>query len=127
MRRLLALTLVLFVPHLVEEALTQMHDDPMMAAALAPFAELTSRHAAYLVFQLMLVLTLGVTLLFSLDGKARLLVMAALGVALVAEGHHLVRALFSLHYQSGLLTAFPMPLFGGYLLRRVVLAWRGPA
>ena len=127
MNRLLALALVLYVPHLAEEALTHMHDDPLIVAAFTPFAQLSARHSAYLVFQVMLVLTLSTTLLFSLGGRAQVLVLGVVAVALVAGGHHLVRAGLSVAANSGLLTSLPMPVVGAYLLRRVVVAWRAGA
>lgn len=122
MTRLLGVAIALYVPHLAEEALTHMHDDPLIVTALAPLAELSARHASYLVFQVMLALTLATTLMFSLGGRARLAVMTVLGLALLAEGHHVLRALATLHYDSGLVTSLPMPLFGAYLLRHILRA-----
>ena len=65
---LLALATAAYVPHLIEEALTGMHDDPLVVAALAGLAQLSTRHAAYLVFQAMFVLVLASTLAFALGG-----------------------------------------------------------
>lgn len=38
MRRLLGLALVLYLPHLAEEALLGMHDDPIIRAAWTHFS-----------------------------------------------------------------------------------------
>ena len=124
---LLGLSLLWYLPHLAEEALTGMHDDPILAAALSPFAALSPRHAVYLMFQAMLAVTLGTTFLFARGGGARLAVMATLGAALVAEGHHALRALAALRYNSGLVTSLPMPLLGVYVLRSVARGWPPPA
>jgi hypothetical protein len=121
---LLGLATAAYVPHLVEEALTGMHDDPLVVAALAGLAQLSTRHASYLVFQGMFVVVLASTLAFALGGRARLGVMSLLGVALVAEGHHVVRAGLTLRYDSGLLTSLPMPLLGAHVLKRVALDLR---
>lgn len=123
MTRLLGVVAAVYMPHLTEEALTKMYDDPIIVALLAPFAELAPRHAAYLMFQAMLAVTLGAAFAFGLGGKPRIAVVAAFGVALLAEAHHLVRACVALHYNSGLLTSLPMPILGLYVLRRVTLAW----
>lgn len=71
-------------------------------------------------FQLMLLITLVSTLLFSSGRRGQLLVMSVLGVALVAESHHLIRACLTLQYNPGLLTSAPMPLFGIRILRTLI-------
>ena len=125
MRRELALCLALYAPHLAEEALTGMHDDPIVVSVMAPLASLPPRHAAYLVFQVMLGLALAMTLLFSLGGPARLALMGALGAALLAEAHHAVRAVAAGAYNPGLVTSLPMPLVGAVVVARVARAWPG--
>ena len=119
MRRALAVCLALYVPHLAEEAMTRMHDDPLIVSAFEPLSGLSARHAAYLVFQIMLAMALGMTLLFSLGGRARLAVMAGLGVAMILEGHHALRAIRSLAYNPGLFTSLPMPFAGALVLARL--------
>jgi hypothetical protein len=119
-KRWLGLSLAVYVPHLIEEALTGMHDDPLLAAALGLLSALSARHAAYLVFQLMFVLLLVTTLLFSLGGRAQRLVMIALGLAMLAEAHHGIRAIATLHYNSGLATSLPLPVVGALLVRRML-------
>ena len=119
MTRWLALVLAVYVPHVLEEALTGMHDDPLIVAALAPLESLTARHSAYLVFQIMLLASLGLTLLFSLGDRARRLVLLGLGVALAMESHHALRALFTHAYNPGLLTSLPMPVVGFLVMRRL--------
>jgi hypothetical protein len=121
--RWLLLVLAVYAPHLVEEALTGMHDDPIIVAAFTPFASLSARHAAYLVFQLMLALSLGVALLTSLGGPSHVVLRAGLAVALVAESHHILRALVAHTYNSGLITSLPMPVVGALLARRVLSTW----
>lgn len=124
MKRLLALATAVYVPHLVEEALTGMHDDPIIVHAFTVLAELSPRHASYLVFQIMLALVLVTTLAWAMGGPGRLAVIAALGVALVGEGHHILSALYTLHYNSGLITALPMPFVGAYLLKGMLTCSR---
>jgi hypothetical protein len=121
-RRWLGLCLLVYAPHLVEEALTRMYDDTLIVSAFEPLAELSPRHATYLVFQIMLAAALAMTFLFSLGGRARLSVMAVLGFALLCESHHAVRALGTLHYDSGLITSLPMPIVGALLLRKIFTA-----
>jgi hypothetical protein len=118
--RLLALAIALYVPHLAEEAMTGMHDDPIIATSLAPLTELSPRHAAYLVFQIMIVVALATTLAFARGGHWRLVVMFVVGTSLLAEVHHLIRGTFTLHYNPGLLTAFPLPVLGAYVLHHIV-------
>jgi hypothetical protein len=119
-RRLLGLALLLYIPHLAEEAFLGMHDDPIIRAALEPILTLSPRHAVYLMFQLMLLVTLVSTLLFASGVRGQTLVMSVLGIALLAESHHLIRACLTLHYNPGLLTSLPMPLFGIRVLRTLI-------
>jgi hypothetical protein len=124
MKRLLGLALALYLPHLLDEALTGMHDDPLIVAAYAPLTHLGPRHAAYLVFQVTLALGLGATFLFACGGRARLAVMGVLGLALLAEAHHAVRALGTLSYDSGLVTSLPLPFLGALVVHHVIAARR---
>ena len=69
MTRWLGLCLAVYAPHLLEEALTRMYDDPLIVYAFEPLSHLSTRHSTYLVFQMMLAVALGMTFLFSLgDG-----------------------------------------------------------
>ena len=117
----------LYLPHLAEEALTGMYDDPVIVRALSPLASLSARHSTYLVFQLTFALSLAVGFLATLGDRARLLVLGGMAVALLCEGHHLVRACLSLETNPGLLTSLPMPILGILLLRRVVRDWQAPS
>jgi hypothetical protein len=118
MTRSLVLILAVYAPHLLEEAVTRMYDDPLIVAAFGPLSRLSPRHSTYLTFQIMLALSLGMTLLFSLDGWPRRIVLAGLAVALLCESHHLIRAVWTLNYNPGLATALPMPIVGAVVLRR---------
>lgn len=121
MERWLVPIMIVYAPHLLEEHVTGMWNDPLIARAFEPLAALPAREATYAVFQTMLALALGMTYAFSRGGIARRAVLASLGVALVCEAHHLVRAAVTLSYNSGLLTALPMPLLGGWLLWRLAV------
>ncbi|MEA2747794.1 MAG: hypothetical protein QOI41_1937, partial [Myxococcales bacterium] len=94
----------------------------LIVAAFQPLSGLSARHATYLVFQIMLAVALGMTLLYTLGGRARLAVMGSLALALLAESHHAIRALASPHYDSGLVTSLPMPVAGALLGAAVVRA-----
>lgn len=119
MTRWLGLCLLVYAPHLVEEAFTRVYDDRLIVSAFEPISHLSARHSTYLVFQVMLAVALGMTFLVSLGGRARVSVMAALAFALVCESHHAVRALATLQYDSGLVTSLPMPIVGVLLMRKV--------
>jgi hypothetical protein len=119
MSRLLALCLGVYLPHLLEEALTRMYDDPIIVAAFGPLSQLPARQAAYLVFQVMLVLALAMLTLASLGGRWRDMVLLGLALALLGESHHVVRWIASHQYNSGLVTALPMPVAGALILRGV--------
>jgi len=116
MKRLLFACIVVYLPHLLEEHLTHMADDPLIVFGLAPIADWPARAAAYLVFQVMLALSLVMTLAFAAGGWAQKAVLASLGLALVAESHHLVRFAITHRYASGLYTAWPMPFVGAFVL-----------
>ncbi len=117
----LGVCLAVYLPHLAEEAVTGMADDPVVAAAFAPLAGLPARRGAYLVFQGTLALALVLAWLVAREGTGRTLAMSALAVALVAESHHLGRALWSRAYVPGLWTSLPMPGVGVLLARAL---WR---
>jgi hypothetical protein len=105
-KRLLLVAALAQLVHLTDEALTGMHDDPIIAAAYAPLAPLGPRHAAYLVFQI----TFALAVIAALSPPR--LVHFVLGLALVAEGHHVIRAICTHHVNSGLFTSFPLPILG---------------
>lgn len=117
MKRLPLLALAVYVPHLLEEHLAGMADDPLIVAAFRPFESLPGRTAGYAIFQLTLVLGIAMTALAALGNRARALVVGGLGLALLAESHHLVRALAALEWNPGLATSAPMPVVGFFLLR----------
>ncbi|MGH7285023.1 MAG: HXXEE domain-containing protein [Polyangiaceae bacterium] len=119
MKRLLFASICVYVPHLAEEYFTRMYDDPIVAFALAPVESWSPRHAAYLVFQIMLVLSLAMTLAFAAGRPSQNLVMLVLAFSLVCESHHAVRWILSHHYNSGLVTSFPMPLYGLFIASNV--------
>jgi hypothetical protein len=116
MKRLLFAALSVYAPHLLEEHLTRIDDEPWMASALRIFNASSPPHAAYLVFQIMLALALAMTLAFSLGGRPQRAVMGILGFSLLCESHHLLRFVGSHQYNSGLATAFPMPLVGALIV-----------
>ena len=118
MTRSLSLALALFAAHLLEEALTGMHDDRLIVAAYAWLAPLGGRHAAYLVFQLTVLICLGAVFVYAHGIRGRRLLLAAFGLSLFAESHHAVRALATLSWNSGLVTSLPLPILGAMLLRR---------
>ena len=111
--------LVAYAPHLLEEHLTGMWNDAVIVTAFEPLSAMPARQAAYLLFQAMLALSLGMTFLVSLGGKWRDVVMVGLAAALVAEAHHVVRALATHEYNSGLVTSLPMPVVGAAILWRL--------
>ncbi len=127
MNRRFSLVVLLYLPHLFEEALTGMHDDAPIAAAYAVFASLGPRHAAYLVFQVTFALALAAMALAAWGERSQRLLLGVLAIALVGEGHHLVRAISTLSYNPGLVTALPLPFAGAWLLRDLVSPRKVPA
>ncbi|MEO7111791.1 MAG: hypothetical protein ABI183_15220 [Polyangiaceae bacterium] len=119
MNRLLFTAICVYAPHLLEEHVTHMADDPLIVFALSTLENVPARHASYAVFQIMMMLALTMTLLFSLGGAPRKIVMGLLAFSLLAESHHLVRFLISPHYNSGLLTALPMPVVGILIFQKL--------
>jgi len=117
MKRLVATALVLEGAHLLEEALTGMHDDPIIVAAYAPFAPLGARHAAYLIFQVTFALGLLACALVALG--ARRIVAFAFGLVLLAESHHVLRAIYTHSANSGLVTSLALPVLGALLLGKL--------
>jgi hypothetical protein len=124
MNRWLGIAVAVYLPHLLEEALMGMHDDPLIVAAFAPLSQLSARHATYLCFQIMLAVLLAVAYLVGRGGFGRTLVLSGIALALLGESHHLVRALWTLHYNPGLFTAAPMPVVGALLGRALWKARR---
>lgn len=120
MKRLLFAAICSYAPHLLEEHITRMADDPLIVFALSTLDHDSPRHAAYAVFQIMTMASLTMTLAFSLGGAPQKIVMAVLALSLLAESHHLIRFLISPHYNSGLFTAFPMPIVGILIFRNLL-------
>ena len=123
MQRWLLMVLVVYAPHLLEEHFTGMWNDPLIVRAFSPLAAMPPREAFYLVFQLMLGLALLMTYAFSRGEAGRRIVLAPLGIALLVESHHIVRAVVTHSYNSGLATALPMPVVGAWVLWKTL---RGP-
>jgi len=123
MRWLPSVALAAYAPHLLEEHVSGMADEPWIRLVFEPLEQMPTPAAAYLVFQATFVLMLAMTALYALGGRARALVLFVLGLALLAESHHVVRALFTFEWNPGLLTAAPMPIVG-FVLVRAVLADR---
>jgi hypothetical protein len=119
MKRLLFVVICVYAPHLLEEYFTQIWHDPFLAPALDTVANWSPQHAAYFVFQIMLVLLLVATLLFSLGKNSRHAVMLIFAVALLAESHHAIRFLISHHYNSGVVTSLPMPFVGAFVILQI--------
>ena len=108
-----------YAPHLVEENLTRIWEDPFLAPALHVVASWSPQHALYCAFKITFALFCIVTLAFSVDGLPRKIVVGAFAIALLAESHHATRFLISHHYNSGLVTSLPMPLVGVFVLFRI--------
>lgn len=119
MKQWILACLLVYAPHLLEEHLTGMWNDTLIVAAFEPLSSMPARQSAYLLFQAMLALALGMTLLVSLGGKWRDFVVVGLAAALVAESHHVVRAIATHEYNSGLATSLPMPVVGALILWRL--------
>jgi hypothetical protein len=126
MKRLIFAAIYVYAPHLFEEHFTGMADDPLIVFAFSHFQNENARHASYAVFQIMMMVTLVSTLLFSLGGAPKKFVMAVLAFSLLAESHHVVRFLISHHYNSGLLTALPMPVVGILIFRNLLTKEKTP-
>ncbi len=119
MKRLLFAAICVYAPHLLEEHFTRMADDPLIVSAFAAFENESARQASYAVFQIMLMVTLLSTLLFSLGGAPQKIVMSVLAFSLFAESHHAIRFLISHQYNSGLVTSFAMPIVGALIFRKL--------
>lgn len=120
--RWLGLALLVYAPHLLEEHLEGMHDDPMIVWAFdALMGDLSARAASYATFQAMMLAGLTTTWLFARGGPTQRAVLMGIALGLLAEAHHAVRALASFELNAGLLTSLPMPILGAVMLRAV---WR---
>ncbi|HEY1957280.1 MAG TPA: hypothetical protein VGH28_16790 [Polyangiaceae bacterium] len=117
MKKLVTIAVIADLAHLVEEALTGMHDDPLIASAWARLAPLGARHAAYLVFQITFALGIVACALVALG--ARRVVLFAFGLVLLGESHHILRAIYTHSWSSGLATSFALPLLGALLMKEI--------
>jgi hypothetical protein len=113
--------LVAYTPHLMEEALTGMWRDPILAPALAPLSRLAPQQSAYLVFQAMVFFSLAMTHLASLGGRYRRAVELGLSFSMLAESHHFIRAVVTHSGNSGLVTSIPIPIVGLLVLHSVLV------
>lgn len=104
---------------MVEEYVTRIWDDPFLAPALHVFSSWSTSHAVYFTFQIIFALLCTTGLAASYAGTPRKLVMAAFGVALLAESHHAIRFSISHQYNSGLVTSFAMPVVGVLIFKKI--------
>jgi hypothetical protein len=120
--RLVGIATLVYLPHLTEEALTGMANDPIIVfvsrwlAQISVLARLGEREAAYLAFQVTFAVALVAAWLFARGGRSQVFVLVALGLALVAEAHHPIRALALQRIGPGLTTSLPMPFAGIFVI-----------
>jgi hypothetical protein len=122
--RALTLAIAVYALHLTDEHFTGMWRDPLLSAVLEHFDAWSPRRAAYFAFQLAFGLGLFMTWLASGGKSAQRILRIGLGVALIAESHHLVRTAVDGAPNSGWITSLPMPFIGAWLF---ALAVRRPS
>lgn len=111
MRNLFLTAVILWVAHGVEELATGFYAVDSQVKFMFGFTEkLTSLHASFLVFQIMLWLILIVSYLLILGPKSQLRLIIIPGIILVYELYHIYKAVAVGGYYPGLITALGFPI-----------------
>lgn len=115
------ISVVLWIAHGMEELATGFYNVDSQVRFMFGFTEkLTPLHSAFLVFQIMLWLTLVVSFLLILGPKWQVRLMAVPGLILVYELYHLYKALMIGGYYPGLITAFLFPIVAFFFWKELI-------
>ena len=118
---LFLLSTVLFIAHGIEELITGLYQVDSHVKFMFSFVDkLTPIHGAFLVFQIMLWLTLIISYLLLRGPKWQLRLMFIPAIIFIYELHHLYKAVTTGGYYPGLITALLFPVIGFYFWKELL-------
>ncbi|MCH7641529.1 HXXEE domain-containing protein [Patescibacteria group bacterium] len=123
LNKLFLISLVLIYLHGVEEIVTGFqHVDSFMVYFASVFS--ISTESFYWVSHIIWWVSLPFLYLIFSKTKYSFYLLALYGVVFFTEIHHLVKAILSISYYPGMITAMLYPLFGIFYWRQILNEWR---
>lgn len=124
-KTLILLSAIIFGLHATEEYVTGFYQtDSWSRFVFQLFEPMTSLQAAFLMFQIMVGVTLIVSYFLLKGGKAILIPATFLGGIFVFELHHLIKAIEIQGYYPGIITALTLYLLGFFYWKELIENWR---
>ena len=121
LKNIFLLSIILFIAHGTEELATGLYNVDRHVKFMFGFVEnLTSIHAAFSVFQIMLWLILIISYLLILGPKWQLRLMFIPGLVFIYELHHIYKAIMVGGYYSGLITALLFPIVAFFFWKELI-------
>jgi hypothetical protein len=117
---LFGLSIPLLIAHGLEEIFTNFYIDSHVAFVFGWLTNLPAMEALFVLFQIMLWLTLIISYLLLLGPKWQFRLMLIPGIIFVYELHHAYKAIEIGGYYPGLVTAIPLYILGFFFLKELL-------
>jgi len=121
LKNIFLISVILFIAHGAEELATGLYNVDSHVKFMFGFVEnLTSIHAAFWIFQIMLWLILIISYLLILGPKWQLRLMFVPGLVFIYELHHIYKAIIVGGYYPGLITALLFPVVAFFFWKELI-------
>ncbi len=125
LQNIFLVAVLVFVAHGIEEYLTGLYNiDSHVQFVFSYFANLAPLQATFLMFQIMLWITLIVGYLLIRGGKSPLHLMVIPGLIFVYELHHIYKAITVGGYYPGLITGLLFPIVGYLFWKELIINFK---
>ena len=121
LKNIFLISIPVFIAHGLEEYFTGFYNiDSFSKFVFGHFESMSIYQATFLIFQIMIWLLLVISFLLISNNKWQLRLMIIPGLIYIFEIHHIIKALTSFSYYSGLITALPFPIIGFFFWKELL-------
>jgi len=121
LKNIVALSIPLFISHGLEEIVTGFyHVDSHSLFVFHYLNSLPAPQAVFVLFQIMLWLTLLIAYALILGPQWHIRLLTILGIGFIYELHHLYKAFVVGGYYPGIITAIPLYIVGFFFWRELI-------
>jgi len=121
LKRLFLISIPIFITHGLEEYFTDFYNiDSFSKFVFGYFKSMSVYQATFLLFQIMIWLLLIISFLLISGNKWQLRLMVIPGLLYVFEFQHIIKALESSSYYSGLITSLLFPIIGFFYWKELI-------
>lgn len=125
LKTIFLLSIPVFIAHGIEEYITEFYNIDKFSRFVFSYTETMSPlQASFITFQIMIWILLIFGAIFITRPKWMLYIMIIPGLIYLFELHHLFKALISLNYYPGLITAILFPFIGFYYWKQLIKDWK---